>query len=193
MRTNFSISLHAALAAALIVFAASSAAAVDRLKLLATVNMGATDAQRGRGDKWIEIQGWDWGRAAADDHEQEMTVGAGAAPPPPGNVAKFGAVSGVRRNDGIAAPAEKRQHDWRPSPMALERGAVRIKVKFPWVDCRTGARFPGAVLESPNGIHELSDVTVTGCTADSIALHYAKVKVRAWDPVKKQEVVGRAP
>lgn len=54
MRPIASVTLHAALAAALIAFAASSAAASDTLKLLATVNMGATDAQRGH-DEEIEI------------------------------------------------------------------------------------------------------------------------------------------
>lgn len=210
MRTIAYVTLHAALAAALIALAASSAAATDTLKLLATVNMGATDANRGK-EKWIEIQGWDWGRTAKVDGfavkqgtaragkksgavDYGWTVQAGEpASPPPDSTAKFGAVSGAHRDsslDQAPQPTEKRQHDWRPSPMALERGAVRVKVKIPWVDCRVGARFPAAVLESANGLHEMTDVTIASCGPDAIALNYAKVKVRGWDPMEKKEIVG---
>lgn len=219
--------------------ATAPAAAVDRLKLLATVNMGVAGAERGK-EKWIEIQGWDWGRTAKvegfainqgparDDHEEEMTIVAGQAASPPGGAEKFGAVSGMHRDSSVsavgasekmtvdggrtetasgqatgkrqhmpirsrtyvnqtAAPAEKRQHGWNSVSKPLDRGAIRVKVKFPWVDCRVGTRFPAALLENATGTHELTDVTVASCTQDSFALNYAKVKVRGWNPEKKEE------
>jgi hypothetical protein len=61
MRPIANVTLHAALAAALIAFAASSAAASDTLKLLATVNMGATDARPGGHDEEIAIHSLTFG------------------------------------------------------------------------------------------------------------------------------------
>ena len=68
--------------------------------------------------KQIEILSWSWGAT---------------------NAGKYGAVSGAHRDDGVAAPAEKRQHGWMPSNRPLDRGSVRVKVKFPWLDCKVGA------------------------------------------------------
>ena len=69
----------------------------------------------------------------------------------------------------------------------LDRGAVRVKVKFPWLDCRVGAAFPDAVLQNDAGRYELKDAIITGCAADGVSLNYAKVMVRGWDPAKKEE------
>jgi hypothetical protein len=88
------------------------------------------------------------------------------------NAGKFGAVSGAHRDDSVAAP--------------LDRGSVRVKVEFPWLDCKVGATFPDAVLQNDTGRFEFKDAIVTGCAADSVALNYGKVKVRAWDPAKKE-------
>ena len=89
------------------------------------------------------------------------------------NAGKFGAVSGAHRDESVAAP--------------LDRGSLRVKVKFPWLDCRVGAAFPDAVLQNDAGRYELKDVIVSGCAADSVSLDYAKVVVRGWDPKTKQE------
>ena len=100
-------------------------------------------------------------------------------------------MSGAHRDDTLnpaqGTPAEKRQHGWVTVSKPLDRGAVRVKVKFPWLDCRAGAAFPDAVLQNDAGRYELKDAIITGCAADGVSLNYAKVIVRGWDPAKKEE------
>ena len=74
--------------------------------------------------------------------------------------------------------AEKRQHGWVTVAKPLDRGAVRVKVKFPWLDCKVGAAFPDAVLQNDAGRYEFKDAIITGCAPDSVSLNYAKVTVR---------------
>jgi hypothetical protein len=123
---------------------------------------GESAARSGAANR-IEILSWSWGTA---------------------HTAKYGAVAGAHRDDGLN-PAEKRQHGWMPVAQPLDRGAVRVKVKFPWLDCRVGAAFPDAVLQNDAGRYEFKDAIITGCAPDSVTLDYAKVKVRGWDPEKK--------
>ena len=155
-----------ALAAAAL--AAPAFAAADYYLRLDDVKGGA--AAKASGGTQFAIESWSWGAT---------------------NAAKFGAISGAHRDDGVTAPAEKRQHGWMPSNRPLDRGSVRVKVKFPWLDCRVGAAFPDAVLQNSAGRYELKDVQVTGCAAgagqpaDSITLNYTKVRVRGWDPATK--------
>jgi hypothetical protein len=150
-------------------------------------------AKAGAG-KPIAILSWSWGAALA-------------------GAAKYGAVAGAHRDDSIAdartdghagahanatprdsglgMPTEKRQHGWVTvaAPAASDApagGAVRVKVRFPWLDCRVGAAFPDAVLQNDAGRYELENVLISGCAPDSVTLDYAKVRVRGWDPEKKE-------
>ena len=81
-------------------------------------------------------------------------------------------MGGAHRDDSVTAP--------------LDRGSVRVKVKFPWLDCRVGAAFPDAVLQNDAGRYELKDVVISGCAPDTVELNYAKVKVRGWNPETKE-------
>ena len=100
---------------------------------------------------------------------------------------KFGAISGAHRDDSVAGRADAAL----AAPLA--RGSVRIKVKFPWLDCRVGAAFPNAVLHNDAGRYELKDVIITSCSSggdrpmESLSLNYTKVIVRGWDPEKKEK------
>ena len=114
--------------------------------------------------KQIEIESWSWGAT---------------------NAGKYGAVSGAHRDDGVAAPTEKRQHGWMPSNRPLDRGSVRVKVKFPWLDCRVGAAFPDAVLQNDAGRYELKEVMVSSCAADNVDLDYAKLRESPSRPSQK--------
>lgn len=99
--------------------------------------------------------------------------------------------------DQGAAPAEKRQHGWVTVSKPLERGAVRVKVKFPWAGCAVGDRYPAITLGDRAQSYQLRDVTVASCGSaaegpeESITFVYgklgSKVKVRGWDPEKKEE------
>jgi hypothetical protein len=136
------------------------------------------DARKGH-DKWIEVQSWSWGATDTavpgnGSPERSRRVEGGTS-----NTAKFGAVAGAHRDDSLARAAE-------PALAApLDRGSVRVKVKFPWLDCRVGAAFPDAVLHNDAGRYEFKDALISGCAPDSVTLDYAKVQVRGWDPAKK--------
>ena len=127
--------------------------------------MKGGSAAKASGGKQIEIISWSWGAT---------------------NAAKYGAVSGAHRDDGVAAPAEKRQHGWMPSNRPLDRGSLRVKVKFPWLDCRVGAAFPDAMLQNDAGRYEFQEAIITGCAPDGVALNYKKVTVRGWNPETKE-------
>ena len=118
--------------------------------------------------KQIEILSWSWGAPAGS--------------------AKYGAVAGAHRDEGLGL-AEKRQHGWVTvaAPLRHRGGAVRVKVKFPWLDCKVGAAFPDAVLQNDAGRYEFKNVLISGCAPDSVTLDYAKVRVRGWDPEKKED------
>ena len=101
--------------------------------------------------------------------------------------------------DQGSAPAEKRQHGWTTVSKPLDRGSVRVKVKFPWTHCTVGARYPVITLGDAANSYRLQDVTVASCGSagdgndgpeESITFVYgklgAKTKVRGWEPEKKE-------
>jgi hypothetical protein len=82
------------------------------------------------------------------------------------------------------APAEKRQHGWNTVSKPLERGSVRVKVKFPWVGCTVGARYPVITLGDGTRSYRLQDVTVASCgrsgdaddrPTEEVAFYYNKI------------------
>ena len=76
---------------------------------------------------------------------------------------------------------------WSPVATPVDRGSVRVKVKFPWLDCKVGARITDATLTSPTERVTFNDISVSRCAADEVDLDYAAVVVRGWDPATKQE------
>ena len=143
-------------------------------------------AARAGGGKEIEILSWSWGSTMTGAWDGTIKGATGAE--------KFGAVGGAHRDDGVTSPrdtagmpTEKRQHGWNTVSKPLDRGSVRVKVKFPWLDCKVGATFPDAVLQNDAGRYELQNVFISGCAPDGVALNYSKVIVRGWDPATKKE------
>ena len=127
------------------------------------------------------------GRAAAGG-DPDRPVVAGAVPN-----AKFGAVSGVRRDDGL----HDKRSAWVARSTPAQAGAVRVKVKLPWLACRVGARYPALELGGGDGkAYVLQGVTVASCggkgdaddrPTEEVAFYYNKVQVRSWDPKMKAE------
>ncbi len=132
------------------------------------------------------------------------------------NTAKFGAISGVKRNDSIADPAAKIapptavSHDLRtnvvarsampPAPPAAPpaEGSVTVDGNFP--GCTVGAQHADAVLQVPGARYVMQDVQIAMCSGPraarssmageylrgSITLNYKKVTVRGWNPETKE-------
>ena len=108
---------------------------------------------------WIEVTSWSWGTSNA-------------------RTGWDGSIKGRKGWDGSIKGRDA------PPPGA---GTLRVKVRFPWLDCRVGATFPDATLDDAAGRNSFSEVTVTRCDNDAVTLSYAKVTVRGWDPAKKEE------
>lgn len=155
--TNFM--LHAAAATVLTAFAAG------QYMSLGDSTPAASSVQRGK-EKWIEIQGWDWGA--------------------PGTAGTGNSVGASRRSTGdpdrpviagnVPNPAAaKRQHgqvtitkEWDAATprlaTPLAKGSVWIRVATPWTACRVGARYPSLELGDGGGKkYLLQDVTVARC------------------------------
>jgi hypothetical protein len=132
------------------------------------------------------------GTAAPVGGSEKQTIGATRSP----SAGKDSKLQELRARsvadiDKAPEPAEKRQHGWMPSNRPLDRGAVRVKVKFPWLGCAEGARYPHITLGDGANSYQLSDVTVASCGGGegpekSVTLTYRKVTVRAWNPEKKE-------
>jgi hypothetical protein len=161
----------------------------------------------------IEIQSWSWGAAGAAQHRAigANQIGMDDTAGKEKSASSFGewvadverpqAASGDPDRPVIAGsvptpPASgqatgKRQHmPIRTGPnydKPQGEGSVWIRVSTPWSACRVGARYPSLSLGGGAKAYVLEDVTVAGCGAGEVALAYKKVKVRAWDPAKKEE------
>lgn len=180
------VSTGIAIAFALTAFGASSAAATDALRLLATVSHAVPGADRDtdrKGGGWIEIGSVHWGPARTggkmrqDDISAAPSAGAKggnvefewkveegeSAPPPPG------------RPTGVAAAApsaESRTHkpvkivkEWDASTPMLRQGSMTTLV--PAGTCRLGARYPSAELGTGQRIYTMTNVVVSGCMASA--------------------------
>ncbi|MEA3059091.1 MAG: hypothetical protein QOE50_503 [Sphingomonadales bacterium] len=189
MRPIMKIPMCALVAAAVAAPVATPAYAASADYYLKLGDIKGESAARSGGGKHIEILSWSWGATMAGDWDGTIK---GAA-----STAKYGAVAGAHRDDTVD-PAEKRQHGWVTVAKPLDRGAVRVKVKFPWLDCKVGAAFPDAVLQNDAGRYEFKEVMITSCAtapsasggaapADEVSFNYGKVIVRGWDPAKKEE------
>ena len=125
--------------------------------------------------------------------------------------AKFGAISGVKRNDSLAEPAAKIappkavSHDLRTNVVARTApppldGSITVDGRFP--GCTVGAKYATAVLRLADVGYVMTDVQITSCPAavsaarssmageypgQHLSLNYKKVIVRGWDPEKKEE------
>jgi len=136
---------------------------------------GGLAAKAGGGTQ-LEILSWSWGatnsgsaRVAAADVDGDGKADAVTSP----------------RDTGSGMPAEKRQHGWMPSNRPLDRGSVRVKVRFPWDRCAVGAAFSDAVLQNDAGRYELKEVMISSCAADNVGLDYAKLRESPSRPSQK--------
>ena len=85
--------------------------------------------------------------------------------------------------DGRAAA---RSHDkrttWVERAAPAPQGALRIKVKLPWLACSEGMRLPLLELGDGTRTHRISDAVVTSCSEggdrpmETISLNYTKIE-----------------
>jgi hypothetical protein len=78
----------------------------------------------------------------------------------------------------------------RPRPYGSGPGTLVIEGVFP--ACMVGKRYGGMQFASGGMRYELQDVVISNCPAaaapkEEVTFVYGKVKVRAWDPKKKED------
>ena len=164
-----------ALTLAAATLAATFAATPASAALNAFLKIGGTPAPttasaRGGHKDWIEVTSWSWGTSNARKGWD-------------------GSINGRKGWDGTIKGRDA------PPPGA---GELRVKVRFPWTDCRVGAAVPDATLDDAAASYAFSEVVVTRCPGtaaspggqqegDAISFSFTKVIVRGWGPAKKEE------
>lgn len=192
MRSITRFAIHGLAAASLAALAATGAAAADMFLKLGGVK--GEDAKGSHSDQ-ISVESFSWGAtnsgSSAQGHKLQPGGGGGGGAAGGARVVA-GDVDGDGRADVAAPgapasgmPAGKRQHGWTTVSKPLDRGSVTVKGKLP--GCTVDAAYPDAVLQTAAARYELKEVIISGCAMDSVSLNYARVKVRAWDPEKKEE------
>ena len=108
---------------------------------------------------------------------QTITVGSGQA--------ESAQATGKRQH----MPLRMRQYyDQAPPPS----GSFRVKVRYPWSDCRVGAHYPSLTLNGGGKSYLLQDVQVADCgdsaaPTGQITFVYGKATVRGWDSEKMEQ------
>lgn len=100
-------------------------------------------------------------------------------------------VDGEIVNPGAPAasglPTGKRQHKPFTLSMPVDKGSVMLKLASAWPGCQVGKRYAELELGDGAKSYTLQDAVVSSCAAESVSLNYSRVKVRGWDPEKKEE------
>ncbi len=166
-------------------FAAPAWSAPAYFLKLAGVEGEATNSADKHKDQ-IEILSWSWGTTRAGrkggnvEYEWKVEEGESASPRPGGVRVAAGDVNGDGRasiggsetqtigaNRSASGQATGKRHHLplraRTYAAPPDRGSVRIKVKYPWVGCKVGARYPDITLGDDANSHRLQDVTVASC------------------------------
>jgi type VI protein secretion system component Hcp len=84
-------------------------------------------------------------------------------------------------------PTGKRQHKPFTLTMPVDKGSVMLKLASAWPNCRVGKRYSELEIGDGAKSFTLQDAVVSSCASESVSLNYSKVKVRGWDPEKKEE------
>ena len=212
MRPATNIALHSVLAAALIAFAATSAAAAIYMKY-GTIK-GDVAVKDGKvGDGWIQIDSYQWGETRAGVEREMKESGE------KGGTEDINIGVGELQEMTISKPMDKSTPKLAE---AVAKGKVfkapaprgSLTLKMPAGQCVVGARHPTATLDTPYMRYEMENVMVSSCSAsrggggggtslpmEEISFNYDKIstaytkqdkqapktEVRGWDPDKKQE------
>lgn len=145
MRPIMKITLCAFVAAAGTI-PASPVFAKDVLKLLATVTHGVT---AGPGEQ-IDVESFSWGETRAKgkvDYGWKVEEGE-SAPPAPGGAAKFGAVSGVRRDESMTRKGSKISDRPLASGVRVPAGDVNGDGRAAWDPKNDQFAVSGRMVES---------------------------------------------
>ena len=202
MRPITKFAIHATVAASLIAFAATSAAAAVDAFIWFSGAKGESGAKSAAGGQF-EVSSWSWGAAQESAKKGWDGTIKGNPKVAAGDVdadgsAKVAAASEVTapRDAGSGMPTGKRQHGWVTVSKPLDHGAVMVKTNL--TGCTVGAAYADAVLQTPDARYEFKDAIITSCTmsgstggddrpTESVSLSYGKVIVRGWNPEKKEE------
>jgi hypothetical protein len=120
-----------------------------------------------------------------DEMMKSWTVGDAPPPPRPGGVTVAGGDinnSRVPVGGGVnVAGADLGGDNGRISPGP---GTLTVRGSFP--GCKVGKRYPRAEMGDGSVRFVIDNIIVTSCGSGGATLEYSKVRVRGWDPEKKE-------
>ena len=198
MRPIMNFTLHATLAAALIAFASTGAAAAGAYLKLGDIKGDRAEGP-GKGD-WIEIDSYQWGAARG------AQSGGGKREASSPSISEISVTKSTdKATPKLMEAATKGKVFGSPAPS----GSMTTRV--PAGTCTVGARYPAAKLDTGSMIFEMENIMVSSCSSGSggssslpmeeISFNYEKIrttyqaqdkqapktKVRGWDPEKKEQ------
>ena len=88
------------------------------------------------------------------------------------------------RDGGLGSESERRNYAPVKFATPRDRGSLTFAGAMP--GCEVGKRYAGAQFAAGAMRYELTDVVITNCSANGVSLNYGKVKVRGWNPEKKE-------
>lgn len=202
MRSNVNFTLHTILAAALVAFAATSAAAADAYLKLGDIK-GDASAARGDGKGWIEASSYWWGTTHGVAPSSSKSSRESAAPSISEIAVNDPGASGTKdskREASSAMPAGKRQHKPMTISKPMDSGSMTFRGLV--TACAPGTTHKSATMVTQAYTYEFRDVVITNCPVsgggslptEEISFNYAKVVTKAttaadrsmWD-LKKNE------
>jgi hypothetical protein len=150
-------------------------------------------AEAARANDRLRTAGPKDGTAAKKPTTRPLVLAPGETRPRPaaGRGIDIARVDGEIVSPGAPAasglPTGKRQHKPVTLSMPVDKGSVMLKLASAWPDCQVGKRYAELELGDGGKSYTLQDAVVSSCASESISLYYSGVKVRGWDPKKKEE------
>lgn len=147
------------------------------------INIGVGELQEGKKKGNVEYS-WkvEEGESAPPrPRPSDVTLKRGQSAAPGGVSVAAGDVTGDGAASSSGLPTGKRQHKPVVVSAPLDKGSVRVKVKFPWAACKVGTRYPLLQLSGDGGTYDLHDVTVASCggsasaPTEEVAFYYNRI------------------
>jgi hypothetical protein len=207
MRPAANFTLHAILAACLVAFAATSAAAAgpggDHGSVgFFQMRLGTTAS--GERGQHLEVQSYQWAvppsavkpdrnyvkswstsgdaesaGGGADVVMKGSKIGENSAAPTGGVTGGAGDVNNARTGHSMLGASERvTVSGGRTETPPPGKGSVWIRVSSPWAGCKVGARYPSLTLEGRGKSYLLEDVRVASCGGPREGVSFSYAKVK---------------
>jgi hypothetical protein len=146
------------------------------------------------GPRQLEVESYSWGIGSRIGGANALTLEdtAGAEPDKSrSGHSMLGAsdkvtVGGTRTDNVTAGPRKWPNLVLKQGTTAPPPGPGILMIKGSVPDCAAGKRYAGMQFAASGKRYALDDVVIDACVPGGATFRYGKVKVRGWDPEKKE-------